>query len=99
MLSDLTFRHLSCIPFFHVTLTTIMSSPIRANDLPHTIDRSQHEYRMPIRLAWQDELGETQFDPPSLRGIGQQGPYFHDGRAKTLDEVLKSSHHDLEKNR
>lgn len=43
-----------------------------------------------------DEMGETYFNPPSLRGISQRAPYFHDGRAKSLDEVLKSAHHDAE---
>lgn len=41
-----------------------------------------------------DELGETHFNPPSLRGVSQRSPWFHDGRAATLEEVLRSSHHD-----
>jgi YVTN family beta-propeller protein len=32
------------------------------------------------------------FNPPSLRGIGRRMPYLHDGRAKTLDEVLRDHH-------
>ena len=40
-----------------------------------------------------DEQGETLFNPPSLRGVSQRAPYFHDGRAATLAEVLKTSHH------
>jgi cytochrome c peroxidase len=28
------------------------------------------------------------FKTPTLRGIGASGPYFHDGRAKTLDEAV-----------
>jgi cytochrome c peroxidase len=43
-----------------------------------------------------DEMGETSFNPPSLRGVSQRAPYFHDGRAKSLDEVLQSAHHDTE---
>ena len=43
-----------------------------------------------------DESGETLFNPPSLRGVSQRAPYFHDGRAATLTDVLKSSHHDSE---
>ncbi len=35
------------------------------------------------------ESGHTEFNPPSLRGVGRTAPYFHDGRAKTLDDVLK----------
>jgi cytochrome c peroxidase len=41
-----------------------------------------------------DEMGETIFNPPSLRGVSQRAPYFHDGRAMSLEDVLKSSHHD-----
>lgn len=43
-----------------------------------------------------DEQGETMFNPPSLRGVSQRPPFFHDGRAATLTDVLKSSHHDQE---
>ena len=31
------------------------------------------------------------------RGISQRAPYFHDGRAATLTDVLRSSHHDAER--
>jgi DNA-binding beta-propeller fold protein YncE len=40
-----------------------------------------------------DEAGNTAFNPPSLRGVGQAGPYFHDGRAATLEEVFERHHH------
>ncbi len=29
------------------------------------------------------------YNPPSLRGIGWSAPYFHDGRAASLDEVIR----------
>jgi DNA-binding beta-propeller fold protein YncE len=32
------------------------------------------------------------FNPPSLLGVSQRGPYLHDGRARTLDEVLEQFH-------
>ncbi len=32
------------------------------------------------------------WNPPSLRGLRDRGPYLHDGRAETLEEVLRSSH-------
>lgn len=40
-----------------------------------------------------DEQGETRFNPPSLSGVSQRAPYFHDGRAATLEDVLRSAHH------
>jgi cytochrome c peroxidase len=42
-----------------------------------------------------DEVGNRRFNPPSLRGVGQGGPYFHDGRAATLEEVLARYRHQL----
>ncbi len=36
------------------------------------------------------------FNPPSLRGVGTRAPYLHDGRAKTLDDVLRK-HHSISK--
>jgi cytochrome c peroxidase len=39
-----------------------------------------------------DQEGEA-FDTPSLRFIAGTGPYFHDGRYKTLDDVLTAPDH------
>lgn len=41
----------------------------------------------------QDELEVKLFNPPSLRGLSHRGPYFHDNRAATLEDVfLKHGH-------
>ena len=32
------------------------------------------------------------WNPPSLRGVFDRGPYLHDGRAKTLEELLEKHH-------
>ena len=32
------------------------------------------------------------WNPPSLRGVHDRGPYLHDGRANTLEDVLRFSH-------
>jgi cytochrome c peroxidase len=45
----------------------------------------------------QDEAGHKLFNPPSLRGVGQAGPYFHDNRASTLEDVLTVQRHQLKK--
>lgn len=42
-----------------------------------------------------DEHGNRAFNPPSLRGVSQAGPYFHDGRARTLPEVFTKHGHGL----
>jgi cytochrome c peroxidase len=40
-----------------------------------------------------DPHGETRFNPPSLLGVSQRGPFFHDGRPRTLREVFERHHH------
>jgi YVTN family beta-propeller protein len=42
-----------------------------------------------------DEANHRAFNPPSLRGVSQAGPYFHDGRAATLAEVFTRQRHQL----
>jgi YVTN family beta-propeller protein len=44
-----------------------------------------------------DEAGNKSFNPPSLRGVGQGGPYFHDNRASTLEDVFTAQRHQLKK--
>jgi YVTN family beta-propeller protein len=46
-------------------------------------------------VGLRDELGGAHFNPPSLRGLSQAGPYFHDGRARTLREVFTRYRHQL----
>ncbi|HVS34147.1 MAG TPA: hypothetical protein VMS17_01115 [Gemmataceae bacterium] len=33
-----------------------------------------------------------EWNPPTLRGVVDRGPYLHDGRARTLDDVLTGPH-------
>jgi YVTN family beta-propeller protein len=42
-----------------------------------------------------DKQGNHRFNPPSLLGVGQREPYFHDNRAATLDDVLRKTKHQL----
>jgi cytochrome c peroxidase len=51
---------------------------------PHTYD---------VGLA--DEVGNKRFNPPSLRGVSQRAPYFHDNRAPTLRAVFTRHRHQL----
>jgi cytochrome c peroxidase len=46
-------------------------------------------------VGLRDEVGGTHFNPPSLRGLSQGGPYFHDNRARTMEEVLTRYRHEL----
>ena len=45
--------------------------------------------------AAEDEAipGESEFNPPSLRGVSQQNGFFHDNRAKELREVFGKYQH------
>jgi DNA-binding beta-propeller fold protein YncE len=40
----------------------------------------------------EDDSPFTLWNPPSLRGVSERGPYLHDGRAETLEELLRSAH-------
>lgn len=42
-----------------------------------------------------DGTGNNRFNPPSLRGVGRRRALFHDGRARSVDEVLKRFRHQL----
>jgi YVTN family beta-propeller protein len=46
-------------------------------------------------VGLRDEVGNTRFNPPSLRGVSQGGPYFHDNRVATLEEVFTRHRHQL----
>jgi cytochrome c peroxidase len=43
-----------------------------------------------------DKQGNTQFNPPSLRGVGQRGPYFHNAGAEKLEDVFVEHGHQLD---
>jgi cytochrome c peroxidase len=34
----------------------------------------------------------TLWNPPTLRGLDDRGPFLHDGRALTLEDLLKTDH-------
>lgn len=42
--------------------------------------------------------GDAEYNPPSLRGVSQGGPYFHDGRAADLNEVIRRVRHQVPAN-
>jgi cytochrome c peroxidase len=46
-------------------------------------------------VGLRDEVGNREFNPPSLRGVSQGGPYLHDGRAATLRDVFETHRHQI----
>jgi cytochrome c peroxidase len=44
-----------------------------------------------------DKQGNKHFNPPSLRGVSQRGPFFHDNRASSLEAVVRNEAHQLER--
>jgi len=42
-------------------------------------------------------MDNRRFNPPSLRGVGQRVDLFHDGRAKSLNEVFQIYRHPVQK--
>jgi YVTN family beta-propeller protein len=57
--------------------------------------RPTYTSRKTYNVGLTDEVGNTDFNPPSLRGVGQGGPYFHDNRAATLADVFTRHRHQL----
>lgn len=43
-----------------------------------------------------DKQGNKEFNPPSLRGVSQRGPYFHDNGAPSLESIFRDSGHQLD---
>lgn len=58
---------------------------------------AEPEYTTPLTydVGLADEAGRKQFNPPSLRGVRFQNVWFHDGRARSLDEVFRKFEHQL----
>jgi DNA-binding beta-propeller fold protein YncE len=54
---------------------------------------SEHNYEVKLEP---DGSPYRLWNPPSLRGLYDRGPYLHDARAQTLDELLQK-HHESEK--
>ena len=48
-----------------------------------------------VDIGLKDERGTSKFNPPSLRGVSQNAPYFHDGRAKSLESLFTQFRHQL----
>jgi cytochrome c peroxidase len=40
-----------------------------------------------------DEVGNREFNPPSLRGVSSRDSFLHDGRARSLEEVFQREKH------
>jgi DNA-binding beta-propeller fold protein YncE len=49
-------------------------------------------------VGLEDEMGKKEFNPPSLRGVGQGSAFFHDGRATTLEDVFLRHRHQVPAN-
>jgi DNA-binding beta-propeller fold protein YncE len=50
---------------------------------------SEHNYDVKLES---DGSPYNLWNPPSLRGLFDRGPYLHDGRARTLEELLRKHH-------
>ncbi len=53
------------------------------------------EYTSPERfdVGLHDEMGNREFNPPSLRGVSRRDTLLHDGRAASLEEVFQKERH------
>jgi hypothetical protein len=46
-------------------------------------------------VGMEDTVGNRKFNPPSLRGVGRRRVLFHDGRARSLRDVVANYKHQL----
>ena len=46
-------------------------------------------------VGLKDETGQSEFNPPSLRAARHRRRFFHDGRATSLESVLRDHQHNL----
>jgi YVTN family beta-propeller protein len=53
------------------------------------------EYTSPERydVGLADEVGNHEFNPPSLRGLSRRDTLLHDGRARSIEVVFQKEHH------
>jgi hypothetical protein len=53
------------------------------------------EYTSPGRydVGLSDEVGNHEFNPPSLRGVSSRDSFLHDGRARSLEDVFEKEKH------
>jgi cytochrome c peroxidase len=53
------------------------------------------EYTSPRKydVGLVDEVGNREFNPPSLRAVGRRDAFLHDGRVRSLREVFAREHH------
>ena len=49
-----------------------------------------------VEVSLLDEQGRSRFNPPSLRGVSHRRRFFHDGRAKSLEDVVLKIRHQQE---
>jgi CxxC motif-containing protein (DUF1111 family) len=47
---------------------------------------------MKVGLESPDDVYKKGFNPPPLRGVSKRGPWLHDGRARTLEELFGEHH-------
>jgi len=66
----------------------------RKCDVCHTPPEYTSTARFDVGLT--DEVGNRQFNPPSLRGVSRREPLLHDGRASTLKDLFERDRHPRE---
>ena len=60
-------------------------------ELPRAARVHVTQKRYDVGLA--DEVGNREFNPPSLRAVSRRDAFLHDGRARSLREVFAREQH------
>jgi cytochrome c peroxidase len=81
--------------FFNIGIANAQGNPLFTSDFPlYTFRRNKDQAMITVtdpglalRTGKFNDIGK--FKPPQLRGLGARAPYFHNGMAKTLTDVVK----------
>jgi cytochrome c peroxidase len=81
--------------FFNIGISNAQGNPLFTSDFPlYTFRRNRDQAMITVtdpglalRTGKFADIGR--FKPPQLRGLGARAPYFHNGMAKTLTDVVK----------
>jgi len=80
---------------FAIGIANVQGNPLFSADFPIYTFRRNSDGKMvsvsdpglALRTGKFNDIGK--FKPPQLRGLGARAPYFHNGMAKTLTDVVK----------
>jgi len=72
----------------YLGIPALLSDPLNGLGIYSDLADPEHAWADKLHYLIQQDSNQGEFKTPSLREVSQTGPYMHDGRFKTLEEVL-----------